>query len=189
MRLFKFIFSKVFLIQLGLAIVAAVVLVFALMQWLKSSTDHNKYIKVPDLTNKTMNEATKLINESNLNLVLKDSTDYNPKFPRFSIVEQNPAAGGEVKKGRKIYVILNPSGYRKVKVPDVIQVTRRNAESRLLAVGLKIEKVTYIDELGTDMVYSIKHKGKYISPGTQLTKTTEVELICGNGNKSNHQEN
>lgn len=188
MSLIKFIFSKIFLKQLGLALVAVIVLVLVLMQWLKSTTNHNDYITVPDLTKKTMNEATKIINESDLKLILKDSTDFNPKFPRFSIVEQNPPAGGKVKKNRKIYVILNPSGYRQVTVPDVIQVTRRNAESMLLAIGLEVDKVTYIDELGKDMVYYIKHKGKNISAGSQLTKTSKVELICGNGNDKNHVE-
>jgi len=186
MNLIKFILSKAFLKQLVFALIAIIILVFILMQWLKFSTNHNDYITVPDLTKKTMNEATKLINDSNLRLELKDSTDYNPKFPRFSVVEQNPPAGGKVKKNRKIYVILNPSGYRQVTVPDVIQVTRRNAESKLLAVGLEVEKVTYIDRIGEDMVFQIKYKGKYIVPGDQLTKTSKVELICGNGKKGSY---
>ncbi|NAS29631.1 PASTA domain-containing protein [Flavobacteriaceae bacterium R38] len=186
MGLVKFILSKTFLKQIGFALIATVVLIFILLQWLKVSTNHNDYITVPDLTKKTMNEANKIINESNLRLELKDSTDFNPKFPRFSVVEQNPPAGGKVKKNRKIYVILNPSGYRQVTVPDVIQVTRRNAESKLLAVGLIVDKVTYIDRIGEDMVFQIKHNGKYIVPGDHLTKTSKVELICGNGKKGSY---
>ena len=67
-------------------------------------------------------------------------------------------------------------------MPDIIQVTRRNAESMLRAVGLDVERVTYKDELGKDMVYNMKHKGKYIKPGDRLPKTSKIELICGNGN-------
>ena len=66
-------------------------------------------------------------------------------------------------------------------MPDIIQVTRRNAESMLRAVGLDVERVTYKDELGKDMVYNMKHKGKYIKPGDRLPKTSKIELICGNG--------
>jgi hypothetical protein len=51
----------------------------------------------------------------------------------------------------------------------------------LRAVGLDVERVTYIDELGKDMVYRIKFRGKYISPGDRLPKTSKIELICGNG--------
>ena len=52
----------------------------------------------------------------------------------------------------------------------------------LRAVGLEVQKVTYIDELGKDMVYNIKFQGKEITPGDKLPKTSRVELICGNGN-------
>ena len=69
----------------------------------------------------------------------------------------------------------------KVSVPDIVQVTQRNAASMLRAVGLEVERVTYIDELGKDMVYNMKYKGKYIKPGDKLPKTSKVELICGNG--------
>jgi len=110
-----------------------------------------------------------------------DSANFDPQYPRFSIIEQNPPAGSKVKKNRKIYVTVNPSGYKKVSVPDIIQVTRRNATSMLRAVGLDVDKVTYIDELGKDMVYRIRFEGKYINPGDKLPRTSSIELVCGNG--------
>lgn len=110
-----------------------------------------------------------------------DSANFDPQYPRFSIIEQNPPAGSKVKKNRKIYVTVNPSGYKKVTVPDIIQVTRRNATSMLRAVGLDVDKVTYIDELGKDMVYRIRFEGKYIKPGDKLARTSSIELVCGNG--------
>lgn len=110
-----------------------------------------------------------------------DSTNYNPDYPRFSILDQNPPAGTKVKENRKIYFTVNPSGYKKVTIPNIIQVTRRNATSMLRAVGLDVQRVTYIDELGKDMVYRMKFKGKYIKPGDKLPKTSKIELECGNG--------
>jgi beta-lactam-binding protein with PASTA domain len=83
-----------------------------------------------------------------------------------------------------VYVTVNPSGYKKVSVPDVIQVTLRNATAKLRAVGLDVQRVTYIDEFGKDMVYRIKYKGKYIEEGYKLPKTSKVELVCGNGYES-----
>ena len=96
-------------------------------------------------------------------------------------MEQDPPAGSKVKENRKIYFTVNPSGYKKVTVPNIIQVTQRNAASMLRAVGLDVQRVTYIDELGKDMVYNMKHKGKYVKPGDKLPKTSKIELICGNG--------
>ena len=66
-------------------------------------------------------------------------------------------------------------------VPNIIQVTQRNASSMLRAVGLDVQRVTYIDELGKDMVYYLRFKGKNIQPGDKLPKTSKVELVCGNG--------
>jgi beta-lactam-binding protein with PASTA domain len=178
----SFIKSKVFLIQLGLAVVVSIVLVVILLQWLKGSTNHGEFVVVPDLSKLSLMEMRTEIEKANLRYEVLDSANYNPEYPRFSIIEQNPGAGNKVKKNRKIYVTVNPSGYKKVTIPNIIQVTQRNASSMLKAVGLDVERVTYVDELGKDMVYYIKHKGKNISPGDKLPKTSKIELICGNGN-------
>lgn len=179
---FKFLKSKTFLIQLGLAAVAVVVLVFVTLQWLKSTTNHGEFVEVPDFSKMSVSEMRSAVEEAGLRYQVLDSSEYNPDYPRFSILEQNPPAGNKVKSNRKIYFTVNPSGYKKVSVPDIVQVTQRNAASMLRAVGLDVERVTYIDELGKDMVYRMKHKGEYIKPGDRLPKTSKVELICGNGN-------
>ncbi len=177
----NFLRSKTFLIQLGLAIVAVVVLVILTMQWLKGTTNHGEFVEVPDFSKMSVSEMRKAVEEAGLRYQVLDSSNYNPDYPRFSILDQNPSAGNKVKANRKIYFTVNPSGYKKVSVPDIIQVTQRNATSMLRAVGLEVERVTYIDELGKDMVYNINFKGKYIKPGDKLPNTSKIELICGNG--------
>ena len=180
----NFLKSKVFFIQLGLALVVLVVLVFGILQWLKSSTNHNEFVEVPDLAKLSITQMREVIEDADLRYEVLDSANYNPDYPRFSVIEQNPPAGNKVKQSRKIYVTVNPSGYKKVSVPNIIQVTLRNATAKLRAVGLDVQRVTYIDEFGKDMVYRIKYKGKYIEEGFKLPKTSKIELICGNGNES-----
>ncbi|RIV36489.1 PASTA domain-containing protein [Flagellimonas lutimaris] len=178
---FNFLKSKTFLIQLGLAAVAVLVLVFVALQWLKGTTNHGEFVEVPNFSKMSVMEMREAVEEAGLRYQVLDSSDFNPDYPRFSILDQNPPAGNKVKTNRKIYFTVNPSGYKKVTVPDIVQVTQRNASSMLKAVGLEVERVTYIDELGKDMVYRMKYKGKYIKPGDKLPKTSKVELICGNG--------
>ena len=180
----NFLKSKVFFIQLGLALVVLVVLVFGILQWLKSSTNHNEFVEVLDLAKLSITQMREVIEDADLRYEVLDSANYNPDYPRFSVIEQNPPAGNKVKQNRKIYVTVNPSGYKKVSVPNIIQVTLRNATAKLRAVGLDVQRVTYIDEFGKDMVYRIKYKGKYIEEGFKLPKTSKIELICGNGNES-----
>lgn len=177
----NFLKSKTFLIQLGLAVVATIVVVMVALQWLKSTTNHGEFVEVPDFSKMSVMEMRKTVEDAGLRYQILDSSNYNPDYPRFSILDQNPPAGNKVKANRKIYLTVNPSGYKKVSVPDIIQVTQRNATSMLRAVGLEVERVTYIDELGKDMVYNMKFKGKYVKPGDKLPKTSKIELICGNG--------
>ena len=177
----EFLRSKVFLVNLGLALVVLILLSFLALQWLKRSTHHGEFVEVPNLAKLSVLEMREVIADANLRYEVLDSANYNPEYPSFSIIEQNPPAGNKVKQNRKIYVTVNPSGYRKVTIPNIIQVTQRNASSMLRAVGLDVQRVTYIDELGKDMVYYIKHKGKNINPGDKLPKTSKLELVCGNG--------
>lgn len=164
-----------------MALVACLILVVVTF-WLRTTTKHGEFVMVPDLTGMEVQAMREALEQSGLRYEVVDSANYSPEFPRFSILGQTPAAGTEVKENRKIYVTINPSGYKKVSVPNIIQVTQRNASAMLRAVGLDVQKVTYIDELGKDMVYHIQFQGKEIFPGDKLPKTSRVELICGNGN-------
>jgi beta-lactam-binding protein with PASTA domain len=178
---FRFLTSKVFLIQLGLALLVTILLIFLVLRWLNSSTKHGEFVEVPDFGKMSVPEMRKAVEEADLRYEVLDSANFNPDYPRFSIIEQDPPPGNKVKENRKIYFTVNPSGYKKVTVPNIIQVTQRNATSMLRAVGLDVQRTTYIDQLGKDMVYYIKHKGKQIKPGDKLPKTSKIELVCGNG--------
>ncbi len=177
----NFLRSKTFLINLGLALIAVVLITFGVLQWLKSSTNHGEFVEVPDLAKLSVQEVRGVVKEANLRYEVLDSANFNPDYPRFSIIEQEPPAGNRVKENRKIYITVNPSGYKKVTIPNIVQVTQRNASSMLMAVGLDVERITYIDELGKDMVYYLKYNGKRIKPGDKLPKTSKIELVCGNG--------
>ena len=181
----NFLKSKNFFIQIGLSIVVFVLLVFLVLRWLSSTTNHGTFVEVPDFSKLSVMEMRKSVEDAGLRYEVLDSANYNPDYPRFSIIEQNPSAGTKVKTNRKVYFTVNPSGYKKVTVPKIIQVTKRNASSMLKAVGLDVQRVTYIDQLGKDMVYYIKFKGKDIKPGDKLPKTSKIELICGNGSIPN----
>ncbi len=172
------------MIQLGIAVALVVLLVFLSLQWLKSSTNHGTFVDVPDFSKMSVPDMRDAVSDAGLRYEVLDSANYNPDYPRFSIIDQNPAAGNRVKENRKVYFTVNPSGYKTVTVPKIEQVTKRNATSMLRAVGLDVQRTTYIDELGKDMVYYIKFRGKRIKPGDKLPKTSKIELVCGNGNRT-----
>ncbi|WP_101450039.1 PASTA domain-containing protein [Aquimarina sp. MAR_2010_214] len=179
--LFKFIYSKIFLIQMVIAVAMIAILSYVALEWLESTTNHHQRIVVPSLSKKTLDEVGKILEEKELRYEVQDSASFNPDYPRYSVLEQNPVAGSEVKENRKIYVTLNPSGYRKIEVPNVVQRTRRQAEPKLVALGFKIGSVTYQPNIARDMVLELRHNGKRLKPGTKLMKTSVIDLVLGDG--------
>ena len=164
MSLIKFLSSKVFLKQLLLAIVVVVVLCFLLLKWLDATTNHGEYIVVPDLKGKSLETVEIELKDVDLVMQVQDSSNYNPNYPKYSVIEQNPEAGAKVKENRKIYITYNPSGYRNVEVPNIEKRTLRQAKSTLSAVGLVLGKFTYKDYIGKDVVLKMYHDGKCCHP-------------------------
>ena len=123
MSIIKFVFSRVFLKQLALAIVAVIILCFIMLKWLKATTNHGEFETVPDLKGKSKSVAEIQLEENNLNMQIQDSANYNPNYPKYSVIDQDPPVGTKVKQNRKIYLTLNPSGYRKVEVPNLRERT------------------------------------------------------------------
>ncbi|WP_166965784.1 PASTA domain-containing protein [Yeosuana marina] len=185
MSLIKFLISKTFFKQVLLAVVALVVLCFILLKWLNVTTNHGEFETVPNLTGKSISVAKIELEQNHLVMQIQDSANFNPKYPKFSVIEQDPVAGAKVKEDRKIYITLNPSGYRKITVPDLKERTFRQAKPTLEAIGFAVGKLTYVDNIGKDMVLKMMFKGKEIQPGDMLPKTSKIDLVLGNGNRPN----
>ena len=183
MSLIKFLTSKVFLKQLLLALLAVVVLVFILLKWLNITTNHGQFETVPDLKGKSVSVAEMELKDNKLEMVIQDSSNYNPDYPPYSVIEQDPVAGAQVKENRKIYLSLNPSNFRKVEVPDLVEETFRQAKPALEALGFKVGEITYKDNIGKDRILEMKYKGDILHSGTMLPKTSTIDLVLGNGNR------
>jgi len=183
MSFVRFLLSKVFIKQLLLAVGILIILVFVILWWLKSTTNHDQRITVPDLKGMTLDVVKQELDALDLSLKLQDSSNYNPDYPKFSVLEQNPAPGKLVKEGRKIYLVTNASGYPKLPIPDIVGKTKREAEPTLKAVGFKIGKITYTPHIAKDEVREIRYKGQKIQPGTKLQKTSVIDLVLGDGKR------
>lgn len=181
MSFIQFVKSKTFLIHVSIAIVVTIVIVNILLFWLDSKTNHGEEITVPNLSALTIDEASKKLESVGLTYQILDTLHYNPKYPKFGVLEQEPVANYKVKLGRKIYLKLNASDYQIVTVPDLVEKTLRQAEPTLQALGLQVGKITYEPYLAKDMVLEMKFKGKTLKPGDKLPKTSAIDLTLGDG--------
>lgn len=184
MSILSFFKSKVFFKQLAIAIIALFILVFLMLKWLNITTNNGKFETVPDLTGKSIEVAKIELEKNNLVMQIQDSANFNPDYPKFSVIAQDPKVNDKVKENRKIYITLNPSGYRKIAVPDLRQKSFRQAKPMIEALGFKIGKTIYIDHIGKDMVRELRHKGDVIAPNAKLPKTAVIDVVLGNGNRS-----
>ena len=87
------------------AIIVAVLIVGA-VKWLGSFTHHGEEVVVPTITGLYVEEAQILAGNEGLTIQVIDST-YSKKEPLGTIVEQNPRAESNAKRGRTVYVIVN----------------------------------------------------------------------------------
>ena len=183
MNFFRFFLSLAFVRQMVLSIFVLILFIYLMLLILKVITYHNDMQEVPNLKGISIIKLEEIIKTKNLRYEIIDSSKFTSKFKPLSVIEHLPSAGQLVKKNRKIYVTLNPSGYRRISVPNVVQITRRNAEVKLKSVGFSIGDILYKNNIGRDMVLEIRYRGESIEPGTLLQKTTKIDLVLGNGRR------
>ncbi|MEN8187258.1 MAG: PASTA domain-containing protein [Bacteroidota bacterium] len=177
MGVFQYIKSKEFLLTLISIIAITVLILFGLGRWMNSYTHHDEKIKVPNLEKLSLDETEKSLSEANLNFVVIDSASFNPDYPPKSVIEQNPEAGDFVKKNRKIYLTLNPSNYRDIKVPEIIRTPTRQAISHLKSAGFKIGKKKYVKGEWKGLVKGLEYRNKKLQPGDILPKNSVIDII------------
>jgi len=183
MTFLKYLFTKEFVKQLLYAGLVLVILIFLLLWWLRFTTNHNQRIEVPDLSKLTLDKVEDKLDDLDLRYEILDSANYNPNFPKYTVIEQIPKAGKFVKEDRKIYLTINPSDYRKIGVPDVLGKTGRQATPTLLAMGFQIGQITTRPHI-SDRVLELRFQGEILEPGTEIPKTSVIDLIVGDGSKN-----
>ena len=184
MSLRKYLTSRVFFLQVLSAVAIIAVLGYLFMHWLTFTTDHGHEIEVPNLSKLTEEQVEAKLSDLDLDYVLLDSVDYRSEFPKYSVVEQDPLPGTKVKVGRKIYIKINASGFSSVRIPDLIEKTYREAVPTLKALGLEQGTITYIPNLGKDMVLEMRYKGRNLKVGDRVLKASKIDLVLGDGKAS-----
>jgi beta-lactam-binding protein with PASTA domain len=76
---------------------------------------------------------------------------------------------------------MNAMNPEKIMMPNLVNLTIRQAQSRLESFGLKIGKITYEPDLGINVVLAQKYQGKPISEGDTIIKGSFVDLVLGRG--------
>lgn len=163
-----------------IASIIIAVLAFGTFLMLGLYTNHGKSEKVPNLKGLTSEEAEMILKNHNLKMEVIDSV-YSKITKPGAILEQNPVPESIVKPGRIVYITLNSKSKRKVAMPQVIEVSLRQAEAMLTSVGLQLDQIKYIPSDYKDLVLGVQIDGKSVNSGTQLLEGAKITLLVGNG--------
>ena len=118
------------------------------------------------------------LHNSGLQLQIVDST-YNPKAELGIILEQNPPAGASTKEGRMVYVVTNARMTPLVVVPDLHDMSYRQAEATLHSLGMEVEDVQYKPSEFSSLVLDVLYEGESVEASKKLPYGAKLTLVVG----------
>jgi beta-lactam-binding protein with PASTA domain len=178
--MFKIIKDKSLYKHLLFAVVTVLVLFFFWLKWLDIYTQHDNFIKVPDLTGVHITKLDSLLDSYKLRYEIIDSVSYDFK-QKGVVVNQDPLQKTDVKKNRKIYLTINALRVKKVNFPDVFDLTLREAVKKIQKHGLVVGRLEYRPDIATNKVLAFKVNGIDIDIEQELYYGTIVDLVVGQG--------
>lgn len=134
-------------------------------------------VQIPDLVNKTEDEAEQILKDLKLKLVVK-SEEYNENIEKGKIISQDPPyqENYTIKEHSEISIVIS-KGTEKVDVPNVVGKRREEAEKELKEVGLVPEIIEENDEkVEAGIVLSQDPED-----GENVNKGSTVKLVVSKG--------
>lgn len=131
-------------------------------------------ITVPDLTDLTVDQARQRLKD--LGLVVGKITQQSVDGKKDGvIITQSPSGDSKVSKGTTIDLVVNKAKAKKVKVPNLVGMTLKDARDTLSNIQLGVNQVSgSVEEKSVVIEQSIK-AGDEIDEGSTLNLTTEFK--------------
>lgn len=183
LKFFRFVFSKAFWLN---AVIAGALLFFAgkkMLAYLNDYTLHGQSIEVPDFRKIKIENLDEFVANKKVQYIIIDSV-HIPDKPKGVVIEQDPPPNSLVKEGRKIYLTVNAKMPLRVALPDLTDVTLRQATAMLEYYGLKIGNKKYIPDQCFNCVLRMEINGQKANAGEMVEKNSVIDLVLGQGQSS-----
>jgi len=175
------------LLAICIFIIICLVVLFALDAY----TRHGTEVMIPNFIGMDSQELLHKDDISKDYVIVVSDYFFDKKTPPGIVLKQDPHVGEFVKKGRKVYVTVASSTPPKVIMPQLQDVSLRQAEIMLKAIGLEMGTVIYKPSPYENAVLEQTYKGRVINPGTEISAGETIVLVVGKdpGELSNNLEN
>jgi beta-lactam-binding protein with PASTA domain len=175
--------NKKLYLNIGVALALFFVIIVVVLLSLKSCTRHGESIPLPDFVGLPVEDLEQFVKTHHLKYVITDSV-YNDSLSKGTIVLQDPYPNSGVKKGRKIYITVVSSLPESVVMPNVVNLSVRQAVSLIYGNNLTVRKIDFVSGFDKNAVQKQLLDGEAVEPGTKLNKFTAVTLVASKGERS-----
>lgn len=168
--------NKKILTVLGSLLLAVITLILILdFLVMPHYTNYNKGVTVPDVTKISLDEAEELLHRYGLRYEILDRRA-NTVYPANYIIDQAPSAKQIVKPNRKIYLTVNSDVTPQTVVPNVVNMSLRNAEIQLENHGLVVGTRSYESSRFRNTILR-----QSVAAGDTVGRGTVVNLAVSDG--------
>lgn len=175
----KFFNLPVYIHVLAMAAVSCI-LVFFVLKGLDIYTNHNKAVQVPDVRGLQIEDAADFFTRNMLRFEIADSI-YSKEVTPGAIVELRPEANAKVKKNRIVYVTINAKTEETAVIPEVTDISFRQAFALLKARGFMDVEWKYVTGEYRDLTVGVEYGGQMINSGTRVPITAKLILVISDG--------
>ena len=163
------------LVATGVLIIICVIALYVL----DSYTRHGTEVVMPDFTGANLQELLSKEDVAGDYIFVVSDYLYDHKKAPGIVLKQDPHVGEMVKKGRKVYVTVSSDTPPKVLMPQLQDVSLRQAEIMLRAIGLNVGTPIFKPSRYENAVLEQFYKGRIIKAGTEISMGDTITLIVG----------
>lgn len=161
--------------------VTLVVLVLFFYVFLPAYTRQGDQVSVPDVSEKSFEEAISLLEGAGLSYNLDTLYDFNPNFAPLAVTKQDPPPDSKVKPGRKVYLYINRDTPSRIAFPNILDKSLFEATAELGKWNIKIGRVEYVEGEYANLVEKVYFKSKVLRAGDMVEKFSVVNLVVSKG--------
>ena len=175
----SFLKQKKFYINLLAIILLSFFILWLSIKLLNVYTRHGKVHELPDFTGMTTEEIEHSYGKD-YHFILIDSVYSKTEAPG-TIVQQDPLPKSKVKYGRNVYYIIVAKMPEKTRMPNLNNLSLRQALVLLESNGLQVESLKYVDHFARNAICEQRFENSIIKPGTEINKGSKIMLYVGLG--------
>ena len=167
-------------IHLLIMAVAACLIVYFTLKSIDAYTNHDQAVYVPDIKGLQIEDAEPFLTNNQLYYAIIDSI-YSKEWAPGAIVDLSPEANSKVKKNRIISITINAKTEETAPVPEIDDLSYRQAYALLKAHGFANVEMKYVSGEFRDLAVGVEYGGQLVSSGTRVPLDATLILVISDG--------